>query len=92
MASSGDDLVKLTAIWALLQMGPPSEEFVKMSLPLLTDALGSQREMVRVEAAMSLGHLGKAASSSLPALEKAQQDPSSSVRSAASEAIKKIKE
>jgi HEAT repeat protein len=91
LTASGDDLVKLTAIWALLQMGPPSDEFVSTTLPLLTSALASQREMVRVEAALSLGQLGKAAASALPALEKAQQDASSNVRHAASEAIAKIK-
>jgi HEAT repeat protein len=47
--------------------------------------------MVRVDAAMSLGQLGKAAASALPALEKSLQDPSGNVRSAASAAIKSIK-
>jgi HEAT repeat protein len=47
--------------------------------------------MVRVDAAMSLGQIGKAASSALPALEKATQDPSGNVRNAAATAIKSIK-
>jgi HEAT repeat protein len=78
-------------MWALLQMGPANEEMVRTALPLLTGALSSTREFVRVEAAMSLGKLGKSATSALPALEKAQQDPQASVRTAASEAIAKIK-
>jgi HEAT repeat protein len=91
LTASNDELVKLAAVWALLQIGPTSDDLVKMALPLLTGALGSQRELVRVEAAMSLGALGKAATSALPALEKSLQDPSSSVRSAANEAISKIR-
>jgi HEAT repeat protein len=91
LTGSNDELIKLAAVWALLQMGPTNEEMVRTALPLLTAALSSTREFVRVEAAMSLGKLGKAATSALPALEKAQQDPQVSVRTAASEAIAKIK-
>jgi HEAT repeat protein len=91
LTMSSDELVKMTAIWALLQIGPQSDELVKAALPVLTSGLGSSREMVRVEAAMSLGSLGKAASSALPALEKSLQDPNASVRNAANEAIGKIK-
>ncbi len=91
LTASTDDLVKLTAIWALLQIGPRSDDLVKMALPLLTAGLKSTQELVRIEAAISLGEIGKGAATALPALEAAANDPSSSVRGAASEAIKKIK-
>jgi HEAT repeat protein len=91
LIASNDDLVKMTAVWALLQIGPRTDDLVKMALPLLSAGLSSQREMVRVDAAMSLGQLGKAAASALPALEKSLQDSSGNVRSAASAAIKSIK-
>jgi HEAT repeat protein len=91
LTSSNDELVKLTAVWALLQIGPQSPELTQMALPMLTAALGSEREMVRIEAAMSLGNLGKAAASALPSLEKAQQDESPAVRNAATEAVKQIR-
>jgi len=91
LTASNDDLVKMTAVWALLQIGPRTDELVKAALPLLSAGLSSQREMVRVDAAMSLGQLGKAAAPALPALEKSLQDPSGNVRSAASAAIKSIK-
>jgi HEAT repeat protein len=91
LTGSNDDLVKMTAVWALLQIGPRTDELVKTALPVLSAGLTSQQEMVRVDAAMSLGQLGKAAASALPALEKSLQDPSGNVRSAASAAIKSIK-
>src|SRR5207248_8506714 len=68
LTSSNDVLLKMTAVWALLQIGPKSDDLVKMALPLLSAGLASQQEMVRVDAAMSLGQLGKAAVSALPAL------------------------
>jgi HEAT repeat protein len=47
--------------------------------------------MVRIEAAMSLGNLGKAANAALPSLERAKEDPNPAVRNAAAEAVKQIK-
>jgi HEAT repeat protein len=91
LAGSDDELVKLSSVWAMLQIGTMNDEQLKMALPMLGTALSNQREFVRVEAAMSLGKLGKSAAAALPALEKALQDPSPSVRAAAAEAIKQIK-
>lgn len=91
LAASDDDLLKLSSIWAMLEIGAMSDDLNKMALPLLTGALGNAREIIRVEAAMSLGKLGKAAASALPALEKSLQDSSPAVRSAAAEAVKQIK-
>jgi HEAT repeat protein len=91
LAASDDEMLKLSSVWAMLQLGVMNEELNKMAVPLLAKALGNEREFVRVEAAMSLGKLGKAATAALPALEKAQTDSSPAVRSAAAEAAKMIK-
>ena len=91
MAASDDELIKLSSVWAMLQIGVMNDDLTKMAVPMLAKALTSEREFVRVEAAMSLGKLGKAAASAVPALEKAAQDPSPAVRAAAAEAAKLIK-
>jgi HEAT repeat protein len=74
-----------------LKIGPRTDDLVKSSLPILTEALKNSREFVRVEAAMTLGELGAGAASAVPALEAATSDSSAAVRSAATAAIKKIK-
>jgi HEAT repeat protein len=91
LLDSNDDLVQLTGVWALLQVDPANAEHVKMAVPELTDALKSPLAFIRADAAMTLGDLGKAAASALPALEAAQQDVNPAVRAAAAEAVKKIK-
>jgi HEAT repeat protein len=91
LATSSDELQRLSGVWAMLQIGAMNEDLTKMAVPLLADALDNEREFVRIEAAMSLGHLGKASASALPQLEKALQDNSSAVRSAAAAAIQQIK-
>jgi HEAT repeat protein len=91
LAASDDELLKLSSVWAMLQIGVMNDDLTKMAVPMLTKALTSEREFVRVEAAMSLGKLGKAAASAAAALEKAAQDPSPAVRSAAEESLKLIK-
>ncbi|HZN34602.1 MAG TPA: HEAT repeat domain-containing protein, partial [Pirellulaceae bacterium] len=91
MAGADDEMLRLSSVWAMLQIGAMNDEVTKMAVPMLAKALTNEREFVRVEAAMSLGKLGKAATSAVPALEKAQQDPSPAVRHAAAEALKLIK-
>jgi HEAT repeat protein len=91
LVGSKDELVKLTAVWALLQIGPRSDDLLKMAIPLLSEGLKSPQQMVRIEAAMSLGEIGKGAASAMPALEAAANDANSSVRDAVRDAIKKIK-
>jgi len=91
LSASDDELLKLSSVWAMLQIGVMNEDLTKMAVPMLAKALSSDREFVRVEAAMSLGKLGKAAAAAVPALEKAAQDPSPAVRGAAAEAVKIIK-
>ena len=86
-----DDFMPIAAAWAMVRIRPHNESIVTHAVPLLTQALGSDRERVRVEAAITLGDIGEAAKPSLPALkEAALQDKSPAVRAAAEEAIKKI--
>lgn len=91
LLDSNDDLVKLTGVWALLQVDSTNEAHVKAAVPQMTAALKNPLPFIRAEAAMTLGDLGKAAASALPALEAAQKDPNRAVREAATEAVKKIK-
>ncbi len=91
LTASEDPLVKLTAVSALMKIDPQSEEHVRLAIPALIDALGSSgHEFIRLEAAMTLGDLGKAAAAAVPALQLAREDRSSAVRTAADEALKKI--
>jgi HEAT repeat protein len=89
--NSQDELLRMTSIWAILKIGPPSEQLTKTALPILSAALKNNREFVRIEAAMTLGDLGKGAAAAIPDLEAAANDSSAAVRSAVTAAIKKIK-
>lgn len=89
-AKSSDEQNRIVGTWALLQVAPDDPETMKMALPLLIGALKSERELVRLEAALALGRLGAKAKSSVPALEALQGDPDADVRVAAQEAIKLI--
>ena len=64
-------------------VGRTFDDFLSMVHP-------HDRERVRVEAAITLGEIGEAAKTSLPALKEAAQDKSPAVRAAAEDAIKKI--
>lgn len=86
-----DSLVRLMAVCAILRIGPVTGHLVETALPVLTEGLKSQREYVRVEAAMTLGELGPQGQAALPALQTAATDSSTAVRSAATAAIQKIK-
>jgi HEAT repeat protein len=85
-----DDFMPTAAVWAMVRILPHNASVEKRAVPLLTQALGSDRERVRVEAAMTLGEIGEAAKTSLPALKEAAHDKSPHVRAAVEEAIKKI--
>jgi HEAT repeat protein len=88
---SDDELLRMTSVWAILKIGPPSDDLTKAALPILAAALQNNREFVRVEAATSLGELGRGAADALPALQAAANDSSPAVRSAVASAIGKIR-
>lgn len=91
LAESDDVLLATVAAWAGLKIEPENKELYGQAIPLLEKALRSERELARLEAAVTLGEIGAAAATSVPLLELvSEDDPSRSVRSAAAEAIKKI--
>ena len=57
------------AIWAVLQITPNDEEQFKNAVPLLTEALNSDVQAVRLEATIALGDLGPSARDAVPAIE-----------------------
>jgi HEAT repeat protein len=84
-------LLATVAAWAGLKIEPENKQMYEQAIPLLEKALRSERELARLEAAVTLGEIGADASGSLPLLELvAEDDPSSSVRSAATAAVAKI--
>jgi HEAT repeat protein len=89
--TSDDEMVKVTAVWAMLKIDPQNQEIAAMAIPLMADVMDHPYDFIQVEAAMSLGELGPAAASAIPALEAALRDNSPAVRSAAADAIRKIK-
>lgn len=92
LTTSEDKLVRVTGTWALVEIGPITQSLAEYSVPLLSDALSYEEEFIRIEAAMTLGDLGKFAPEAIPALENsAKGDGSAAVRKAATEAIQKIK-
>jgi hypothetical protein len=61
-------------------------------MPVWTKALGDAESRVRLRAALCLEALGKNAKEAIPLLENALKDPDESVRSAAADALKKIRD
>jgi HEAT repeat protein len=88
---SDNDELRAISIWALLRIHPGNEEIVQLALPVLTKALGSELDVVRIEAAAALGEIGAPAQSALPELEKLLTDHLPAVRTAAKTAIDQIK-
>ena len=92
MSQSKDELMATVAVWALLNINPEEKTHVETAIPLLRRALRGDRELVRIEAAVALGDIGAAATAAVPILELVSEDDSSkSVRSAAAEALAKIR-
>lgn len=92
MSQSKDELMATVAVWALLNINPEEKTHVETAIPLLRRALRGDRELVRIEAAVALGDIGAAATAAVPILELVSEDDSSkAVRSAAAEALAKIR-
>ena len=91
LAQSEDTLLATVAVWASLKIDPTNTEFFETAMPRLEEALKADSDLVRLEAAVSLGEIGPHAQATLPALELVEEDdPVRAVRKAAAEAIRKI--
>jgi HEAT repeat protein len=91
--TSEDKFLKVASLWALLKIKPTDAPLKVLAMPLLIKALEeSDRDLVKVEVANTLGEIGPPAAIALKALQKvAKESSSAEVREAATEAIKKIK-
>ena len=87
-----DGASRTAFIWALLQIRPGDQQLAAKAVPLLVEALNHEQELVRVEAATSLGEIASAATPEIIARlkELAEKDPDDRVREAAGEAAKKL--
>jgi HEAT repeat protein len=85
-----EEFPRIAAVWALTRIDPGRPEIVETGLPILTQALQSDRELLRAEAAATLAEIGEGARPALPALRTALNDPNPSVRQAAETAISRI--
>ena len=70
---------------------PNDQEQFKNAVPLLTAALTSEEQTVRLEAIIALGDLGSRAKDAVPAIELvSEDDPVRTIRLAAQQALEKI--
>ncbi|MFQ5796483.1 MAG: HEAT repeat domain-containing protein [Candidatus Bipolaricaulia bacterium] len=91
--------VRLRAAWALAEIGPDAmgpdtwDTVLQDAIPPLIEVLENMAApaIMRQDAAFALGKIGPAAKDAIPALIEAVQDPDAEVRSAAVEALKKIR-
>ena len=91
LSGSSDGMQATVAIWAVLQITPDDEEQFKNAVPLLTKALNSEVQAVRLEAIIALGDLGRSAKDAVPAIELvSEDDPVRTIRLAAQQALEKI--
>ncbi|TWT39018.1 HEAT repeat domain-containing protein [Blastopirellula retiformator] len=90
LLDSDVEFTKVAAGWAIAHIDSTSPAAAKAT-PVLTAALTEGSDLVRLEAAKSLGMLGKQAASAKAALTKAaNEDSSDAVRAAAAEALTKV--
>lgn len=88
---SKDDFQQIACVWACLKISPDDAQLKEKAVPFMVKALSDEREVVRVEAAYTLGELGDAGKAAIPALEKALTDSSPAVQAAAKESLKALK-
>lgn len=92
LSKSDDEIMATVAAWAALKIEPADAALIETAIPLLRRAIRGDRDMVRLEAAVALGDIGKAAATAIPILELvSEEDPLPGVRAAAAEAIRKIR-
>lgn len=85
-----DERLQVVSAWALVKIAPEREGVIPQAIPLLIRGLQLPDPRARHEVALTLGSLGSAAKSALPALRTLEQDTDETVRKAAVEAVKKI--
>ena len=91
LVDSKDEFTHTAALWALVRVEPGNAKLAETAVPAFTKSLTAEQDFLRAESANSLGMLGAAAKSALPALKKAaQSDTSPAVRDAATKAIAAI--
>jgi HEAT repeat protein len=91
-SSDDDQRMQRIAMWALIKINPNDAPLILRAVPLLIEALGSDRELARLEATVALGELGKVAKPAIEPLKKLLTDESPDVRAAAEEAIRKLEQ
>jgi len=92
LVASPDEVLATVASWAMLKITPDDKSLLDQAIPALRKAVRSDRELVRLEAAVTLGDIGPAAVSAIPILELvSEEDSSRQVRDAAGKALKKIR-
>lgn len=92
LTAADDEILATVAVWAALKIEPTDAALVDRAIPLLRRALQGDRDMARLEAAVSLGEIGKAAGAAIPLLELvAEEDAVPAVRDAAAAALVKIR-
>ena len=92
LSKSNDEILATVAVWAALKIEPADADLVETAIPLLRRAIRGDRDMVRLEAAVALGDIGKPAATAIPILELvSEEDPLPAVRAAAAEALRKIR-
>ncbi|MCC9606084.1 HEAT repeat domain-containing protein [Blastopirellula sp. JC732] len=90
LLDSDVEFTKVAAGWAIAHIDPTSDAAAKATI-VLAAALTEGSDLVRLEAATSLGMFGKQAASAKAALTKAASDDASeAVRAAAAEALTKV--
>jgi HEAT repeat protein len=92
MKRVSDAELGVISAWALMQIQGDSEEIAAAAVPVLVAGLDSPAPENRQLAAESLGSAKMLPPSALAALEKASQDANPSVRNAAAEALKNVRE
>lgn len=87
----GDNpVLSLATAWALVQLDPTNDEYVKIAIPKLITGLEHDNPMVRQEAARTLGEIGPRSKSAVPALRKKLADPAPPVQREALVALGEI--
>ncbi len=84
--------MRLTSIRALLQIQPNEPRLALVAGPMLLEALNSEYELVRAEAAAALGERSDFGKRAIPQLKKLLDDQSPLVRERAAEALKRLGE